>query len=112
MHLSAPTYKLHTLLILILFILPTECYSVRKREQKNFSLCSLHSPVTSTHLGPNILHSTLLSKILSLHFFQNASEQILHPYKTTGQIIVSWKTKVSVPNDKRYYGNALRICKI
>ena len=53
------------------------------------SLCSfLHSSVTSSLLGPNILLSTLFSNTLSLRFSINVSDQILHPYKTTGRIIV------------------------
>ena len=47
------------------------------------SLCSfLHSLVTSSLLGPNILN------ILSLRSSPNVSDQVSHPYKTTGRIIV------------------------
>ena len=52
------------------------------------SLCNfLHSPVTSSLLGPNILLSTLFSKTLSLCSSLNVSDQVSHPYKTTGKII-------------------------
>ena len=52
------------------------------------SLCSLlHSPVTSSLLGSNILLSTLFSKTLSLRFSDNVSDQVSHPYKTTGKIL-------------------------
>ena len=52
-------------------------------------LCSLlHSPVTSSVLGPNILLSTLFSKTLSLHSSLSVSDQLSQPYKTTGNIIV------------------------
>jgi len=52
------------------------------------SLCSfLYSP-TSSLLGPNILLSTLFSKPLSLRSSLNVSDQVSHPYKTTGKIIV------------------------
>ena len=48
------------------------------------SLCSfLHSPVTSSLLGPNILLSTLFSNTLSLHSSLNVSDQVSHPYNTT-----------------------------
>ena len=48
------------------------------------SLCSLlHSPPTSTHLGPNILLNTLFSSTLSLRSSLNVSDQIPHFYKTT-----------------------------
>ena len=55
----------------------------------SFSLCSfLHSPVTSSLLGPNILLNTLFSNTLSLGSSFNVSDQVSHPYKTTGKIIV------------------------
>ena len=52
------------------------------------SLCSfLHFLVTSSLLGTNILPSTLFLNILSLHSSLNMSDQVLHPYTTTGKII-------------------------
>ena len=49
------------------------------------SMCSfLHSPVTSSLLGPNTLLNTLFSNILSLRSSLNVSDQFSHPYKTTG----------------------------
>ena len=54
-----------------------------------YSLYSfLHSPVSSSLLGTNILLNTLFSKILSLRSSLNVSYQVSHPYKTTGKIIV------------------------
>jgi len=53
------------------------------------SLCSfLHSPVISFLLGPNILLNTLFSNTLSLFTSFNVSDQVSHPYKTTGKIVV------------------------
>ena len=53
------------------------------------SLCGfLHSPVTSSLLGPNILLNTIFSNTLSLHSSLNVSDQVSHPYKTTIKIIV------------------------
>jgi len=53
------------------------------------SLCSfLHSPVTSSLLGPNILLSILFSKILCLRTSLKVSDQAAHPYTRTGKIIV------------------------
>jgi hypothetical protein len=50
-------------------------------------LCSLlHSPATPSLLGPNILLSTLFSNVPSLHSSLNVSDQVSHPYKTTGKI--------------------------
>ena len=53
------------------------------------SLCSfLHSPVTSSLLGPNILLRTLFSNNFSLRNSRNMSDQVSHPYKTREKIIV------------------------
>jgi len=53
------------------------------------SLCSfIHCPGTSCLLGPNILLCTLFSNTLNLRSFLTISDQVLHPYKTTGRIIV------------------------
>jgi len=77
------------------------------------SLCSfLHSPVTSSLLGPNILLNTLFSNTLGLCSSLNVSGQVSHPHKTTGKIIVlyvlifnfwvaNWKAKDSAPNDSK-----------
>ena len=48
----------------------------------------LHSPVTSSLLGPNILLNTKFSNTLSFLSFRRANDQVSHPYKTTGKIIV------------------------
>jgi len=54
-----------------------------------YSLCSfLHSPVDLSLLGPNILLSTLFSNTLSPHSSLNVSDQVSHPYTTTGKIMV------------------------
>ena len=46
------------------------------------SLCSfLHSLVTSSLLGTNILLNTLFSNTLSLRSSLNVSDQVSHPYK-------------------------------
>ena len=53
------------------------------------SLCSLlHSPVTSSLLGPNILLNTIFSNIISFLSSLAVSDQASHPYKTTGKIRV------------------------
>jgi len=52
-------------------------------------LCSfLHYPVTSSLLVPNTLLNTLFSNTLSLRSSLNVSDQVSHPYRTTGNIIV------------------------
>ena len=52
------------------------------------SICSfLHSPFTSSLLGPNILLCTLFSNTLSLRSSLNVRDQVSHPYKTTGRVL-------------------------
>jgi hypothetical protein len=41
-------------------------------------------------LGPNILLTALLSNTLRLRSSLNVRDQISHPYKTTGKIIVMY----------------------
>ena len=56
------------------------------------SLCNLlHSPVTSSLLGPNILLNTMLSNTLGFLSSHNVNDQVSHPYKTTGKIIVLYE---------------------
>jgi hypothetical protein len=53
------------------------------------SLCNfLNSPATSSLLGPNILLSTLFSNVLSLRSYFSVSDQVSHPYRTGGKVIV------------------------
>jgi hypothetical protein len=59
-------------------------------------LCNfLHSPVTSFHLGTNILLRTLFSNILSLCSSLIVRDQVSHPYKTTGRIMVLSNTQTT-----------------
>jgi len=74
-------------LILLHFI----TYTILGEEYKSFSssLCNLlHSPVTSSLLGPNNLLNTLFSNTLSFISSRNVKDQVSHPYKTTPKIIV------------------------
>ena len=48
----------------------------------------LHSPVTSSLLASNIFLNTLFSNTLNLRSSLDVSDQVAHPYKTTGRIIV------------------------
>ena len=50
----------------------------------------LHSPVPPSLLGPNILLDTLFSSTLSLCSSLNVNDQVSHPYKTTGKIVVQY----------------------
>ena len=72
-------------LILLDFITRT----ILGEEYKSFSssLCSLlHSPVTSSLLGPNILLNTMFSETLSFISSRNVNDQVSHPYKTTTKL--------------------------
>ena len=74
-------------LILLDFITRT----ILGEEYKSFSssLCNVvHSPVTSSLLGPNILLNTMFSNTLSFPSSRNVSDQVSHPHKATGKIIV------------------------
>ena len=74
-------------LILLDFITRT----ILGEEYKSFrsSLCNLlHSPVTSSLLGPNILLNTMFSNTLSFLSSRNVNDQVSHPYETRDKIIV------------------------
>ena len=93
---------------LILLDLITRTEVGEEYRSLNSSLCSfLHSPFTSFLLGPNILPNTLFSNTLSLRSCLNVSDQVSHPYKTTGKIIVlytlTFKFLYSKLEDKRFY---------
>ena len=89
------------------------------------SLCGfLHFPVISSLLRPNILLSTLFSNTISVRSSLNANDQVSHPHKTRGKVIVlyilplyyqtvKWNTKYSAPSDSKYlpyiYSNIVSI---
>ena len=59
-------------------------------DYKSFSSSScnlLHSPVTSSFQSPNILLNAMFSNTLSFLSSRNVSDQVSHPYKTTGKVI-------------------------
>ena len=57
------------------------------------SLCSfLHSVVTSSLFGPNILLNTIFSNTLSLRSSLSVSDQLSHPYKTSLRVLYHLQT--------------------
>ena len=72
-------------LILLDFITRT-ILGVKYKSFKSSLYNLLHSPVTSSLLGPNIVLNTMFSNTLSFLSSRNVNDQISHPYKTTGQI--------------------------
>ena len=74
---------------LILVDLTTRTIFGKKYRSLSSSLCNfLRSPVTSSLLGPNTLLNTLFSNTLSLRSSLNVRDQVSHPYRTMGNIIV------------------------
>ena len=74
-------------LILLDFITRT----ILGEDYKSFSssLCNLlRSPVTSPFVGPNILLNTMFSNTFSFLSSRIVRDQVSHPYKTTGKIII------------------------
>jgi len=92
---------------LILLNLITRTILGEEYRSLSSSLCSfLYSFVTASLLGPNILLNTLFSNTLSLRFSLSVSDQVSHPYKTIGKIIVLYilifKILDSRLEDKRF----------
>ena len=83
---------------LIVFDLITRTILGEEYRSLSSSLCSfLHSPVTSSHLGPNILLSTLLSNTLILRSSLNVSDIIyIYIYITHTYVHTKQQTKIIV----------------
>ena len=77
------TYPTH--LILLDFI--TRTILGEEYRSLSSSLCSLlHSPVTSSLLGPNILLNAIFSNTLSFLSSLNVSDQLSHPYRKQAKL--------------------------
>ena len=84
---TSPLPSTRYMLCASIFLLDLITRKIFGEEYKKLSssLCaSLHSPVTSSVLGPNILLSTIFSSTLSLRSSLNVSYQVSHPYTTRG----------------------------
>jgi len=82
---------------------------VRTTDHEVLYCAVVHSRITVSNLGPSILNN-LFSDTSSLCSSFSMKYQVLHPYKTTGKIIVTyismyifldtkWKIQDSAPNE-------------
>jgi len=92
-----PTKILYTLLyshipaispahLILLDFITQKILGEEYRSLRSSSCSFLHSPVTLSLLGPNILLNTLFSNTLSLHSSLSVSDQVSHPYKQQAKI--------------------------
>jgi len=73
---------------ILLYLINRIIFGEEYRSLSSSSCRFLHSPVTLSPLGPNILLNTLFSCTLRLRSSLSMSDQVSQPYKTTGKIIV------------------------
>ena len=89
MHLSSPPYVLHAPPISYLLCFITWTILGEQYRSISSSSCSfLLSPVTSSLLGPNIPLSIQFLNAHSLCSCCSVSDQVSHPHKTTGTIVL------------------------
>jgi len=107
---------IHAIITAPLILLDLITWIILSEEDRSLSssLCSFrHFSVTLSLLGPNSILSTPLSNTLRLRSSVNMSDQVSHPYRTAGKIIVlcilictcvdsKLKTKDSAPNDSKH----------
>ena len=109
-HLSPPPIRATCPAHLILLDFTTRTILGKEYRSLSSSLCNfLHSPVTSSLLGPNTLLNTLFSNTLSLRSSLNVSDQVSHPYKTTGTAGKSNIIFIIILQHNVYFNLLLRI---
>jgi hypothetical protein len=75
----------HAILLgFMILIISGEDYMLRSSTSCSF----YHPPTTSSLFGPNVLLSTLFSNTLSLCSSLNVRDNVSHPHRTTGKIII------------------------
>jgi hypothetical protein len=103
--------------IIRVHLLPHSCYMPRQSHPlrlnnsnytwRRVQISKLHvmqCPVTSFLFCPNILLSTLFSNTLSLCSALNVIDQVSHPYRTTGKIVILYIHIFTFFDSRREYG--------
>jgi hypothetical protein len=70
-------------------------YTWQRVQVMKLFIMQFSSILTWSLIGPNILLSTLFSNTLSLCSSLNVRDQVSHPYRTTGKIVVLYVTSYS-----------------
>jgi hypothetical protein len=72
--------------LILLNVITRTILSEKYRSLRSSLLSFLHSPVTSSLLGLNILLNSLFLNIFSLRSSLNVSDQVSHPYEQQAEL--------------------------